>query len=79
MKSMRHGTKNTTNDGGIADGYLKFWMALEFNRNAGHKIFGSGKSTEGNPAKNSMMSNFAKFVPKVRFTKSFFTESASIS
>lgn len=21
--------KNTTNDGGIADGYLKFWMALE--------------------------------------------------
>lgn len=36
--------KNTTNDGGIADGYLKFWMALEFNRNAGHKIFGSGKA-----------------------------------
>ena len=36
--------KNTTNDGGIADGYLKFWMALEFNRNAGHKIFGPGKA-----------------------------------
>ena len=27
--------KGTTNEGGIADGYLKFWMALEFNRNAG--------------------------------------------
>ena len=36
--------KNTTNDGGIADGYLKFWMALEFNRNAGHKIFGPGRA-----------------------------------
>ena len=34
----------TTNEGGIADGYLKFWMALEFNRNAGHKIFGSGRA-----------------------------------
>ena len=31
-------------NGGIADGYLKFWMALEFNRNAGHKIFGPGKA-----------------------------------
>ena len=28
----------------IADGYLKFWMALEFNRNAGHKVFGSGRA-----------------------------------
>ena len=36
--------KNTTNDGGIADGYLKFWMALEFKRNAGHKILGPGKA-----------------------------------
>ena len=34
----------STNDGGIADGYLKFWMALEFNRNAGHKIFGAGRA-----------------------------------
>ena len=38
--------KNTTNDGGIADGYLKFWIALEFNRNAGHKIFGPGKEQQ---------------------------------
>lgn len=36
--------KGTTNEGGIADGYLKFWMALEFNRNAGHKVFGSGRA-----------------------------------
>ena len=36
--------KGTTNDGDKADGYLKFWMALEFNRNAGHKIFGAGRA-----------------------------------
>ena len=36
--------KGATNDGGVADGYLKFWMALEFNRNAGHKVFGPGKA-----------------------------------
>lgn len=36
--------KGVTNDGGLADGYLKFWMALEFNRNAGHKVFGSGRA-----------------------------------
>ena len=36
--------KGLTNDGSLADGYLKFWMALEFNRNAGHKVFGSGRA-----------------------------------
>lgn len=36
--------KGVTNDGSLADGYLKFWMALEFNRNAGHKIFGAGRA-----------------------------------
>lgn len=36
--------KDITNDGSLADGYLKFWMALEFNRNAGHKVFGSGRA-----------------------------------
>lgn len=36
--------KGTMNDGTVADGYLKFWMALEFNRNAGHKIFGAGRA-----------------------------------
>ena len=36
--------KGTTNEGGLADGYLKLWMTLEFNRNAGHKIFGAGRA-----------------------------------
>ncbi|MBU5481869.1 DUF6553 family protein [Blautia sp. MSJ-19] len=36
--------KGNTNDGGVADGYLKFWMALEFNRNAGHRVFGAGRA-----------------------------------
>ena len=36
--------RGATNDGGLADGYLKFWMALEFNRNTGHKVFGSGRA-----------------------------------
>lgn len=36
--------KQITKDGDLADGYLKFWMAMEFNRNAGHKIFGSGRA-----------------------------------
>lgn len=36
--------KTVMSDGTVADGYLKFWMALEFNRNAGHKIFGAGRA-----------------------------------
>ena len=30
-----------TNDGGVADGFLRFWMTMEFNRSSGHKIFGA--------------------------------------
>lgn len=36
--------KGIMSDGTVADGYLKFWMALEFNRNAGHKVFGAGRA-----------------------------------
>ena len=31
-------------NGTMADGFLKFWMTLEFNRNAGNKWFGGAKS-----------------------------------
>ena len=33
--------KGLTNDGSLADGYLKFWMTIEFNRASGNRLFGS--------------------------------------
>ena len=69
--------KGTTNEGGIADGYLKFWMALEFNRNAGHKVFGSGRAQK-EIRKELDDVKFREIRAKVLFMKNIFTESASI-
>lgn len=32
------------NNGMMADGYLRFWMAMEFNRKSAHKMFGAKRA-----------------------------------
>ena len=51
--------KKMPGDGTIADGYLKLWMELEFNRNTSHKLFGKGR------AKKEIL----KYLEEVRFTE----------
>ena len=39
-KELWEARYSKTGDGNVADGFLRFWMTMEFNRTSGHKVFG---------------------------------------
>lgn len=43
---IRYGEAAETGKGARADGFLALWMVLEYNRDAGKKLFGSGRANK---------------------------------